>query len=446
MRSVRSITRRGTRLAGRRPSVRQIDAFVSTRPLSAIRKCRSAGTGLFTRRTDGSPVNIVVVSHLFPRPHHPSKGVFVRRQTEALAARGHDVTVVSPVPYVPSIAARVFGRRPSSDIPETDAVGDVRVHYPRFFSLPRPETLPIVSYSVRRTLRQYESRFGEADLINAHVAVPDAFAVAPIAEELDVPLVTTIHGADLQESIDRPLVERQIRRAVDGSSKILLNSHKTRRLFREHFGTDHATTVVYNGASVELARNAESLERASESFVVISVGNLTETKGHRYVLDAIAALSFDVEYVIVGDGPRKDDLEDRAERLGIERAVTFTGQIPHERVFSHLKAADVFVLPSYLEAFGVAYIEAMACGLPVVACESEGIADYITEGETGFLVPPNDTEAIRSVLAELWRDAELRNHVSRRGQRLASSTFTWERNARIVEEQFRAVLGDHFGE
>nr|WP_247001696.1 glycosyltransferase [Halosolutus gelatinilyticus] len=170
------------------------------------------------------------------------------------------------------------------------------------------------------------------------------------------------------------------------------------------------------------------------------MGNLIETKGHRYVLDAISTLDVDVDYLIVGDGPLREELEAHAIELGVRDAVTFTGSVPNEDVFGYLKSADVFVLPSYEEAFGVAYLEAMACGLPVIGCEGEGPSDYITDRRTGFLVPPRDQDALSDVLRNLRRDTELRRRVGDRARRTAFNAFSWKRNAISIERIFREVI------
>jgi len=283
-------------------------------------------------------------------------------------------------------------------------------------------------------LKNHKQLFDSPDIINAHVALPSGFGSIPIARELGVPLVTTVHGADLQQYIHNRLMKNQIKNVFEASDKIILNSSKLQQICTNEFGGKYNTTIVSNGIDLDEIPNTQPVEHPTESLTIISVGRLVETKGHIYVIEAIAQVEFDVRYLIVGDGPQRERLEQQANKLGIHDNVSFVGHVNHDEVYSYLKSADMFVLPSYNEAFGIAYLEAMACGLPTVACEGEGPADFISHGETGFLAPPKDSGAIVELIRELYQDSKLWRYVSDRGQRTAINTFSWKRNAERVEE------------
>ncbi|AXG09701.1 glycosyltransferase [Haloplanus rubicundus] len=388
-------------------------------------------------------MDILIVSHLFPTPNDSVRGIYVLQQARALSERGHNVEVISPIPRVPEIAAKILNRTSSKNVPESDSYDDITVHYPRYWSLPCLGTLPIVAYSFRRTLYQNRHLFESADLINAHVALPDGFGSLKLAHSLDVPLVTTVHGFDLQHSIHHRFCKSQIRSVFQSSTRIILNSGKLKRIYADNFDDLKKVEVVHNGFSVEKALNAQSVEAPRSSLRITSVGNLDPEKGHRYVLEALSDLSLDYEYVVIGDGPLQSDLEEKAKTLNIDNKVSFIGKVDHEEVFSYLKSADLFVLPSYEEAFGIAYLEAMACGLPVIACEGEGPADFITHRETGFLVPPQNSGAITDLIRELNENPELRRHIGDRAQRTALNGFSWERNAESIERIFREAIKDH---
>lgn len=381
-------------------------------------------------------MNVLLVSHMYPRGENDSYGIFVRRQAEALKELGHSVRVLSPVPYVPDIVSRITGRTPSDEISTSARYGGVPVQYARHWSLPRSETLPIVAYLVRREVSEHLQLFEWADVANAHVAVPDGFASYPTAERARTPLVTTIHGADLQASLNRTLVKPLVKRTVTASDEIIVNSTKLRKILRNQGFEDCDPHVVHNGVPLDMVNEAEAATESGDATDLISVGNLVETKGHRYVLEAMAKSDEDFNYTVVGDGPLRDELRTRATQLGLAEQVTFVGEVPHEEVFDYLQKANVFVLPSYVEAFGIAYIEAMACGLPVIGCLGEGPADYITDGKTGFLVPPQDSENLATLLDKLANSPSLRSAVGRRARMVAFNRFSWNRNAESVTKVF----------
>ncbi|MFC7076775.1 glycosyltransferase [Haloarcula halophila] len=390
-------------------------------------------------------MNVLVVSHLFPTPTDLSSGIFVRNQVEALATAGHQVRVIAPVPYIPDSVAHLTGRTPSAKLPGEQEISGISVEHPRYVSLPRPETLPLVAFSVREAVSQYRQSFSWADVVNAHVAVPDGFACYPVAHKTNTPLVTTIHGADLQKSIHRPFVRPLVKRTVRASDRIIVNSTKIQRLLETHVGTDIQSHVVHNGVPVAAIDRAQPCLDTADGTRIVSVGSLTETKGHRYVLDALARLSPPFEFVVVGTGPQRANIERKATERDIRGQVRFMGELPQADVFSHLKSADIFVLPSYVEAFGIAYLEAMACRLPVVACRGEGPEDFVTDRKTGFLVPPREVDPLATLLQELIEAPELRDRVGARAERVAHYGFTWKRNAEVVGRIYESVCEERTG-
>jgi len=394
-------------------------------------------------------MNIIIVSHMFPTPQRPAYGIFVLEQAKALSHRDHQVRVISPTPYVPDRVANLLNRTPSSTVPEKDAYGDVTVHYPRYWSLPRPETRSIVAFSFRRALQKNRDLFKSADLINAHVALPDGFGSIPVAREVDVPLVTTIHGADIYKTAKDWIARRQVQSVFDISDSIIMVSDRLLRDAKKKFTNISHATVVHNGIPAQRIKNISKQNHLhqfrDDRLVIATVSHLIPRKGHKTVIKAIANLSEKnrPNYLIIGDGPFRGELQEYVNRAGLSEHVYFSGYISdHRSVFANLKSADIMAMPSTDEAFGIAYLEAMACGLPVIACEREGPADFITHHETGFLVPPKDPDAIADVIREVQIDPDLLDNVANRGQQVALNRFTWERNAKSVERLFYSVLDD----
>jgi glycosyltransferase involved in cell wall biosynthesis len=174
--------------------------------------------------------------------------------------------------------------------------------------------------------------------------------------------------------------------------------------------------------------------------VVTSVGSLQPTKGQGDVFEALQNLPPESRpnYLLIGDGPEREELEQKAAALN--SPVHFTGSVPHDDVFSYLKSTDIMALPSTEEAFGIAYIEAMACGCPVIGCEGEGPSEFVDHGETGYLVSPNDPEAIEKILVDLLENQTKVRRMGKNASEYVRNNLTWEENARKNERVYRSAI------
>ncbi len=185
-----------------------------------------------------------------------------------------------------------------------------------------------------------------------------------------------------------------------------------------------------------------------EKRTLLTVGRLVEKKGHRYTLEAVAKLADrfpDLRYLVAGDGPLRGDLEARSRRLGIADRVDFLGACDYATVKDLYGRATVFALPSVTasdgdrEGQGLVLQEAQARGLPVVSTLHNGIPDGVVDGETGFLVPEEDTDALADRLGLLLSDAELRERMGRAGRAFVERRYDSGSIASALMELYRHV-------
>jgi glycosyltransferase involved in cell wall biosynthesis len=168
--------------------------------------------------------------------------------------------------------------------------------------------------------------------------------------------------------------------------------------------------------------------------VIVSVGRLVGWKGLHTIVDALAGLPADVHFLAIGEGTERDALEQRAADCGIATRVHFAGRIPHAELPRWLVRGDVFVQPSIgEEAFGISVVEAMACGLPVLAADNGGMREIVAPGVTGRLLPPGDVPAWQAALAELMDDKARRAALGIASRQRAIDHFTWAANAAALE-------------
>ena len=198
-----------------------------------------------------------------------------------------------------------------------------------------------------------------------------------------------------------------------------------------HCGLDHA----------RYQKPADTAERPT----VACLGRLRKYKGVDVLLDSFAHLRKrlpDAQLWIVGDGPHKRALEERANKLGLGDSATFFGFVPSADKVARLSAAHVAVCPSPKEGWGLTVVEANACGTAVVASKSPGLVDSVRDGETGLLVPHGDALALAHAVERVLTDAPLRTQLETQG--LAwSRTFTWERCADEAYAVLERALGSH---
>lgn len=162
------------------------------------------------------------------------------------------------------------------------------------------------------------------------------------------------------------------------------------------------------------------------NFVLVSVARVQHGKGHDLTIRAVARLrdsGRSVRLRIVGGGPERAALQSLTEQLGIDEAVEFTGSVSENDVITYLRAADAFVLASHFEGLGVAYMEAMALGLPTIGTDAGGVGEIITHERDGLLVPPEDYERLAAAIARLMDDPALRRHLSTNARRTIVERF-----------------------
>jgi glycosyltransferase involved in cell wall biosynthesis len=390
-------------------------------------------------------MNVLVVSHLYPTPHYEHH-LFVHDQARALRDLGVDVRVISPTPFAPRILWSSPRQRRRGQTPRRAVRDGIAAEYPRVLQLPRRILFDRSGDFVYAGLRRAATlRAAGADLIHAHQALPDGAAAQRLATDLNVPYVVTVHGADAYRTLrEGGRAAGRVRSVLGGAAAVMTVGSSVARLL-DGVVAPECLHVVLNGTS-----GSEAVVGPADFLpgvpLVLIVGYLIERKGHAYLLDALARLrapGTDVALAIVGEGVLRAGLEQQAAHLGLADHVHFLSHLAHVEVLRLMARADVFALPSWDEAFGLVYTEAMAQGTPVVACRGEGPEDFIRHGENGYLVPPRDAGAIADVIAGALANPAGARAVGEAGRRTAGE-LTWQRNAErqiAIYEQVLAVAG-----
>jgi len=272
------------------------------------------------------------------------------------------------------------------------------------------------------------------DLIHAHYWLSGVAALA-LRERWSVPVLQMFHTLGrLKNRAARSVTElepalrlREETRIVGASDRIVAANVVERAELLRDYAAHGVDTALFAPGDPTAARVALALQPHP---VLLWVGRIAPIKGLDTLLDAIARLraaGTALSLLIVGgeaDEPRNGHevaLRERLERLGLGTAVRFVGPLPQDVLPTYYVAADVTVLPSYYESFGMVALEAMACGSPVIASRVGGLVTTVRDGVTGFLVPESDVGALAERIAALIADPDLRWRIGREGVRWAAA-------------------------
>ena len=297
---------------------------------------------------------------------------------------------------------------------------------------------------VRRLIR--EQNIG---LVHTHGA--RANLVARIAAHQEgVPIVTTFHSVlryDYQ-SWWEAFMARVLTRLTNGLTAffIAVSGAVKEDLMDMGVAADRIR-VIYNGLDLSglvpeigAVEVRARLQLPPEGRVVATVGRLHPVKGQVYFLEAAASLSAsfpDVVFMMAGEGPERPVLEQRIKELGLTERVVLTGFYPHTSDL--YPVMDVFCLPSLMEGMPLVVLEAMHFGVPVVAARVGGVPEVVQDGETGLLVPPENSEALAEGIARLLQERELAAELAERARKQVME-FTVESMVRQVEDIYREVI------
>ena len=328
-------------------------------------------------------------------------GVVATELAHALSLRDHQVTLLS--------SERPFRWR--DGLP---GLRFERVDTPAYPLFREPQYLLALANAIVRVACEHR-----LDLVHAHYAVPHATA-AYLADQIlrkeaggGVRTVTTLHGTDITLVGSDPSYTRAVAFSIDQSDAVTAVSESLRRDTVAALGIKRTIEVIPNflDCNVYQRRADPDLRRRiapNGELLVMHVSNFRPVKRVDMVLDVFLRVRSRVNarLVMIGDGPDRGFLEVRVREEGLSDVVTFTGEQPDPVAW--LSAGDVFLLPSSQESFGLAALEAMACGMPVVASRVGGLPEVVIDGEHGYLCDPDRADEMADRVTALLADAERR--------------------------------------
>jgi glycosyltransferase involved in cell wall biosynthesis len=384
-------------------------------------------------------LRVLTLSTLFPDATRPNFGVFVERQTLGLAALGGvDLRVVAPIGLPPWPLSRARRYAALGHLPRQEDWKGLPVWRPRFANWPGTGGRFHAHHLVRRLIPLLTGlrRDFAFDVIDAEFFFPDGVAAVALGRHFGVPVSIKARGADIHHWGHGPTAG-QVRRAGQAADGLLAVSAAMRddmvalgmpadRIKVHHTGVDLDRFVPVDRAAAKAALGIDGP-------LVVALGALIDRKGHGIVIDAVATLP-GVTLLIAGEGSDRPALVRQIARLGLADRVRLLGSMPHADLPALLAAADVMALASASEGLANAWVEALACGTPIVITYAGGARAVVIEPAYGRIAARTPADFARAIGA-LLADPPLAETVRHGAER-----FTWEANSAALYDHLSGLV------
>ncbi|MEK6321365.1 MAG: N-acetyl-alpha-D-glucosaminyl L-malate synthase BshA [Acidobacteriota bacterium] len=375
-------------------------------------------------------------------PSYGGSGVVGAELGLELAKRGHAIHFIS---YAPPMRLDEDRARERIHFHAVDMLS-----YPLFEYPPYTDALASKLFQVAAA--------EQLDLIHVHYAIPHSVS-AYLAREMlkpirPLPIVTTLHGTDITLVGSDPSFLPITRFGIEQSDAVTAISNYLREATHKTFCPDCEIQVIYNFIDSAYYRRepSEAVRRnlaPDGEKIIVHVSTFRPIKRITDCIEVVARLKqleissgsqFGVKLVMCGDGPERADAEALATRLGVADSVDFVGKQPQSKVREYLSVADLLLLPSQSESFGLTALEAMACEVPVIATRVGGIPELVEDGGCGFLFEIGDVDGMAAAALRVLTGDEERERLGRRGREIAVSRFGTEKIIPQYEDLYRRVI------
>jgi glycosyltransferase involved in cell wall biosynthesis len=391
-------------------------------------------------------MKILVITSVFPNHKQPALGIFVRERMFK-AARHCEIKVIAPVPWFPFARYLKKDYRPIVGYKEIQ--DSIEVYHPRFFSIPYFfKFLDGLFFflSCIITVIKLKKSF-KYDIIDSHFVYPDGFGAVLIGKLFHKPVTITLRGT-IKKLLRYSLIMFQIRYALKEAAKVFAVCNDLKSVAISLGVTDEKVEVIPNGIDIEKFKPVDKLEARKElglpadRKIMISVGGLVKRKGFHDVFDVLPEIKKnypDIMYLIVGgatvEGNYGPELRKAVRSLHLGNEVLFAGHQPHDKIYKWLSASDIFCLATGNEGWANVFLEANACGLPVVTTNVGGNREVVSSEDYGLLFDINNKKEMAAVilkaLGKSWDKDKIISY---------ARSNTWDNRITQLLDQFKKII------
>lgn len=380
-------------------------------------------------------MNILVLSRGIPDKKYPLNGIFELDQSLALSKLGNKVIILA-IDLRSIRHRRKFGYY----VHKKDELQIVNYSLP-VGRIPKKIYVYLLRIITLWCMKRVIRKFGKPDLIHAHFGFPQGYIAGSIKKRYNIPLVITEHLSDLAFTNINNELKKYLKIAYSSADIIISVSNIIQKNILNLFKIN--SIVLGNMIDNKLFKFRDEEKKANDGlFRFISVGNLIKRKGFDVLIYAFARAIKKNENIvlnIIGDGEEYRKLKNIVEDLGIQKWINFLGFCPRDKIALEYSISDCFILTSRHESFGVVYIEALACGLPVIGTKCGGPEDFIND-QNGILVNIDDIDDIEKAIIKVSSDSSYdREKIARD----ISEKYYPDIIAKKIENIFKEVLKEY---
>lgn len=381
-------------------------------------------------------MKVFLIARGYPTKQDPTWGCFEKDQAEALSRLGHQVTILSV-----DTRFRFYWRKlgVQCDVHNNIATYNIfLLPYALLFFLPKRIKDLFYAWQLELLYKRAVQQYGKPDAIYSHY-LSNTIKAIPLKKKYHIPIVAMEHWSQMAyPKIPNNTIStaKYVYSSID--QLITVSSALKNNIFQQ-IGCD--SIVIPNMVGKEFHYLPSNLKK-KESIQLITTGRLIPEKHFDMLIQSIANISTPkLQLYIIGNGSEKQKLQKLVEKLQVKDQIQLLGHKSKQEIVTLLQQSDIFVLPSQSETFGVAYIEALACGLPIIATDCGGPRDIVTQ-KNGLLIPVNDQQALEQAIVQMSHNFNLydKQSIAQDCQKRFAADNIAKHIAQILEQTIKACV------
>ena len=346
-------------------------------------------------------MHILFIPSAYPTEEVPLSSIFYKEQALAIKDQGNKVGVIfSETRRVSKVNYNMF-RKNHFQIRKYNENGLItfRLHGWNVFTMRGKLGINLWVNQSMKLFEKYIKSEGLPDIIHVHSALYGGLVAMKIKEKFNIPFVITEHSSGVLQGELRKHDIPMLKEVYNNSDYIISVGEALKKAIAKY--TDKSVVVIPN--IVDVDRFVIEKKNKRDEFIFISICHLKENKNVDITVKALEKVlkEYDnVKLLVVGDGPEKENLMNLAKELSISSNIEFVGAVDRKSLNKYINKADAFVLPSKYETFGIAYIEALACGLPIITSKCGGPEDFFSN-EIGYMISNTNVDELRNEMINM---------------------------------------------